>query len=524
MAAVSTEKWVKFFTRAGIPQRAAATYALTFADNRIQLDMLLDLNKEYLRDMGITLMGDVIAILRHARQVHEEITHERLLLSAKGPSSSIKPVSSNVKESSISAGTAKLLKGTKVLKAPSTSTSSSSFNSSSSSSQSSSAPSPPKKVSVPSRISDPNPRPVPPGRTTASSSALSRSMGTSSEKTSAKKTESQPESLKRRSGEISRSKSAGEKVDLEEIQVPVKKVRRVLPEHEGGYKIKMPTGSTPRSQQILAKQKETASKKTVFDRLGGSTSPVTEPVTAAVSAVSSTTSDPTFTITGLEGTKKSKITSVFSRLGDKQVSSTSIPPGTEDNASHPGILKNTVTKPVQRATVVARTSSMVADSLSTANRSDVQSRIGMTKDVTTVKRSATIVSIPKQDYGIKRSATVVMIPRKTGEVKRLATVLPGSKPVKLVKTEGILAGFSGEISRSVKSRLGVDETSRAPQTVRLKPVPRVIGAAGPIKQRVDFAKMNGGGAASSIKRVTFSGPSPSEKISSKSGVFSRLGR
>lgn len=36
----------------------------------------------------------------------------------------------------------------------------------------------------------------------------------------------------------------------------MKKVRRVLPEHEGGYKIKMPTGSTPRTQQILAKQRE----------------------------------------------------------------------------------------------------------------------------------------------------------------------------------------------------------------------------------------------------------------------------
>jgi hypothetical protein len=41
----------------------------------------------------------------------------------------------------------------------------------------------------------------------------------------------------------------------EEIRAPpVKKVRRVLPEHEGRYKITMPSGSTPRTQKILAKQ------------------------------------------------------------------------------------------------------------------------------------------------------------------------------------------------------------------------------------------------------------------------------
>lgn len=35
-----------------------------------------------------------------------------------------------------------------------------------------------------------------------------------------------------------------------------KKTRRVLPEHEGKYKIKLPSGSTKRSKEILAKKEK----------------------------------------------------------------------------------------------------------------------------------------------------------------------------------------------------------------------------------------------------------------------------
>lgn len=75
-----TSSWMKFFTDAGIPLGEATNYAVTFTNNRIKQDMLQDLNKEYLRDMGITLMGDVICILKHAKTVTGQITRDKLLL------------------------------------------------------------------------------------------------------------------------------------------------------------------------------------------------------------------------------------------------------------------------------------------------------------------------------------------------------------------------------------------------------------------------------------------------------------
>lgn len=64
----TTSYWLQFFLEAGIPSSDATNYAITFSENRIKEEMLPDLNKEILNDLDIKLMGDVIAILKHAKE------------------------------------------------------------------------------------------------------------------------------------------------------------------------------------------------------------------------------------------------------------------------------------------------------------------------------------------------------------------------------------------------------------------------------------------------------------------------
>ena len=71
MSLSSGRDWMGFFGEAGIPSAAAKTYAASFVENRIRGDMLADLDKEYLRDMGITVLGDIICILKYAKKVVE---------------------------------------------------------------------------------------------------------------------------------------------------------------------------------------------------------------------------------------------------------------------------------------------------------------------------------------------------------------------------------------------------------------------------------------------------------------------
>lgn len=125
----------------------------------------MDLNKEYLREMGICPMGDIIAILRHAKVVHDQYTRDKVMAGEKIhlPTTSLSKVAS--------------------------------------------------EVSRPSNVIKINPRPA----------------------------EKKPET----SNVVSLSVAP--------------KPRRVLPEHEGRYKITLPSGTTPRSKDILAKKAKSES-------------------------------------------------------------------------------------------------------------------------------------------------------------------------------------------------------------------------------------------------------------------------
>lgn len=75
---MSSHRWKRFFVDSGLPSEISDNYAVIFTENRIRFDMLDELNKEILYDIGIKKIGDVIAILRHAKEVHSNSCREKV--------------------------------------------------------------------------------------------------------------------------------------------------------------------------------------------------------------------------------------------------------------------------------------------------------------------------------------------------------------------------------------------------------------------------------------------------------------
>ncbi|KAK6753424.1 hypothetical protein RB195_012799 [Necator americanus] len=82
--------WQSFFIKIGIPAGVSSRYAEVFRQNRVSKDMLPDLDKATLADLGVTAVGDQLAILRSAKDASLEmgsVTPSKLRIRITGPES-----------------------------------------------------------------------------------------------------------------------------------------------------------------------------------------------------------------------------------------------------------------------------------------------------------------------------------------------------------------------------------------------------------------------------------------------------
>ncbi|XP_045148779.1 uncharacterized protein C19orf47 homolog isoform X1 [Echinops telfairi] len=208
---MATSQWIQFFKEAGIPPGPAVNYAVMFVDNRIQKSMLLDLNKELMNELGVTVVGDIIAILKHAKVVHRQ---DMCKAATEPVSCRPSPLPVEIRRGPSSAASRMITNSLNRDSPPST---------------------PPRR---------------PDTSTSKISVTVSNKMAAKSAKAAAVLARREEESL------------AG----------PTKR-RRVTAEMEGKYIIHMPKGTTPRTRKILEQQQASKGlhRTSVFDRLGAET-------------------------------------------------------------------------------------------------------------------------------------------------------------------------------------------------------------------------------------------------------------
>ncbi|XP_015115492.1 uncharacterized protein C19orf47 [Diachasma alloeum] len=260
MAKQLSSYWVKFFTSAGFPLDVATKHAVVFSSNRIKPDMLPDLDKPSLKEMGITLMGDMIAILRYAKKVSEEMTCERFLVETKAitPPGIPKPTKPIVKKPLVISKVSAVAR--------------------------------PVAAKVPSK------EPAKPLRVTSSlpTSAVQKRKVSSA-------VPQEPQVKKRK------IVTKVVEIDSDSQEEWTTQMQKRLKATGNGTAVKAP----PRSPVKAESGKKTFElKRTVFDRLGDSS------VTSTTSSTGASEANPTFNITGLGDVLK-RNSSVFHRLGDK---------------------------------------------------------------------------------------------------------------------------------------------------------------------------------------------------------------
>ncbi|XP_043673823.1 uncharacterized protein C19orf47 [Vespula pensylvanica] len=283
MATSLSAYWVKFFKGAGFPQDVATKHAVVFSNNRIKPDMLPDLDKPSLKEMGITLMGDMIAILRYAKKVVEETTCEKFLVDTEDPDTPPKLVNKPIIKKAVTKVTAK----------------------------------PPGIIKTkPSAVT---------------TSKIMKNTSTMVPKITVKKSSMGLSESKKNTSSLKRTLESEEEYDGGhdgDWKIVAKKKPKPQTNDEDnekvGYKVILPKRTTLRTPST---KKIVEPKRTVFDRLGDS-------------SVTSTTNlpdtSPTFNVTGLGKDIYKRTISVFNRLGDKDAKKNDTP--------QLGILKNGTTK------------------------------------------------------------------------------------------------------------------------------------------------------------------------------------
>ncbi|KAM6360722.1 uncharacterized protein C19orf47 homolog isoform 1-T1 [Pluvialis apricaria] len=291
---MATSEWIQFFKEAGIPPGPAVNYAVMFVDNRIQKNMLLDLNKEIMNELGITVVGDIIAILKHAKIVYRQEM-------CKAATESLCPGSPSVQaELRRNANSANKTDACRALR------STSGF-------QTSPSPRRPPLPAASRMIANSLSRDSPPATPLRQRPHASKISVTVSNKLAATK--------------------AGlcDAAD-ENPTIPVKR-RRVTAEMEGKYIINMPKGTTPRTKKILEQQAAKGLQRTsVFDRLGAEAKADT--------------------------TTGGKPTGVFSRLGDALGTDRDKTTESDDDCSvlqYAGVLKKLAKAPRKESAVLGGT-------------------------------------------------------------------------------------------------------------------------------------------------------------------------
>ena len=67
----------EIFTNVKIPIDTAKTYTKTFRANRINTESLSSMDKERLKDMGITFIGDILSILKKCHIMQKTVQNEQ---------------------------------------------------------------------------------------------------------------------------------------------------------------------------------------------------------------------------------------------------------------------------------------------------------------------------------------------------------------------------------------------------------------------------------------------------------------